>query len=356
MPTKKTENTAETVPAAGKKSGSRQTGAEKSVPRKSSRQATAADSSEKKKTNGQAVKEPAGAKPVSSTRKTSEAGVSSAEENISEEKKPVSKKKKTSVSGKETIQKEKSENQRASSGSNSSNKKTTPSPDASNDKTAGSEKERRTEKSGKPSGEAAKNTAKRPGALSDSKKDAPKSRDEGKKRESSFHAGKTEQGKKALTSVLPEGGRSSKTPQLLALLNRGSHKKEMENPIISEDFKKNVIKPKAAAQRQYAAGVNVVTELVQEWLPEALRRFRCCTCETCRQMLTVRAMNEIPPRYVIIREDADLMEAEKEKQSYEHTVLLALVRLALEVRSHPPHETNANVAAENESVEEEDRG
>lgn len=138
--------------------------------------------------------------------------------------------------------------------------------------------------------------------------------------------------------------KTNKTAQVLRLLTK-SEANTPENPIINEEFKEEVIhsrnpavKKKTSPQLKADKGINVVAELVTDWLPQTLRRFKCCDCDVCVAEITVRALNELPPKYVIINGDEDAKLAERIKEECRPAVLKTLVRLAIAAQKNPRHQ------------------
>lgn len=91
------------------------------------------------------------------------------------------------------------------------------------------------------------------------------------------------------------------------------------------------------APAKEATEINIISELVGEWLPQTLERFKCCTCELCRAELTVEALNQLPPKYVRISSEEDLMEAERLKEELKPQVLKVIVPLAIRAQRNPRH-------------------
>lgn len=138
--------------------------------------------------------------------------------------------------------------------------------------------------------------------------------------------------------------KTNKTAQVLRLLTK-SEENTPENPIINQEFKEEVIHSRRPAEKKNAPaqekkadkGINVVAELVTEWLPQTLRRFKCCDCDVCLAEVTVRALNELPPKYVIINDEEDAKLAERIKEECRPDVLKTLVRLAIAAQKNPKH-------------------
>ena len=127
----------------------------------------------------------------------------------------------------------------------------------------------------------------------------------------------------------------------------------IENPIINEEFKEEVIhvrevrtKKKAATAdeltehnsvSQNEVGINIVAELVQEWLPQTMKRFNCSESEVCVAELTVEALNRIPPKYVYIKNEKDFANVKVIKEKYKGEVINTLVHLAIKSKNNPKY-------------------
>lgn len=116
------------------------------------------------------------------------------------------------------------------------------------------------------------------------------------------------------------------------------------NPIIDETFKEEIIRskenPRPMVQKQNPDGtaeINITSELISEWLPVAMKRFNCCTCDRCSAEAAVEAFEEISPVIVKIRTDSDLKRAEKLKEEKRQSVLMALVKIAVKRKSLGRH-------------------
>lgn len=138
--------------------------------------------------------------------------------------------------------------------------------------------------------------------------------------------------------------KTNKTAPLLNLLTKT--RSDIENPMINEEFKEDVIhirQPKsvhkASAQPPASeeVGINIVEELVHEWLPETMRRFCSTDSDINRAEITVQALNQIPPKYVYLRGEKDFEVLQNMKDAYKGEVISTLVRLALSFRSNAVH-------------------
>lgn len=129
--------------------------------------------------------------------------------------------------------------------------------------------------------------------------------------------------------------KTNKTAPLLRLLTRNDAG-AITNPIINEEFKEGVILMRTREEKKPdIVDINIISELVGEWLPVTIKRFNGCDCAVCRADLTVAALNEIPPKYVRISDETDFAEIDRIKEEYRVQVIDTLVKLVL--RNHTNH-------------------
>ena len=95
--------------------------------------------------------------------------------------------------------------------------------------------------------------------------------------------------------------KTNKTAPLLRLLTR-NETGVITNPIIDEEFKQGVIyvrTPKVEEpEKPQAVEINIISELIGEWLPQTIKRFNGCDFCVCWAEITVAAINENAPKYV----------------------------------------------------------
>ncbi|MGN0666177.1 MAG: hypothetical protein ACI4KF_06585 [Huintestinicola sp.] len=137
------------------------------------------------------------------------------------------------------------------------------------------------------------------------------------------------------------GRRSNKTPQLMRLLNGTGGP---VNPILDETFKEDIIRArenprpmKPLPQNDGTAEINITSELISEWLPVAMKRFNCCTCDRCSAEAAVAAFDTINPVIVRIRNDSDLKRARHLKEEKTQSVLMSLVSICVKRKAMPKH-------------------
>lgn len=137
--------------------------------------------------------------------------------------------------------------------------------------------------------------------------------------------------------------KTHKTEPLMKLLNR-SGGSQIENPIINNDFKHDVIhakpdqrKPQQEQSQTNSKGVNVIAELIDELLPEAVDRYKCCKCDVCMAEMTVEILNSVSPKYVNIDTPDGLEQLEKAKSEYREEVIKNMVSIVIKRRANPKH-------------------
>ncbi len=151
--------------------------------------------------------------------------------------------------------------------------------------------------------------------------------------------------------------KTNKTAPLLRLIS-GNDENGIENPIINEEFKEDVIHVRTPNLRDRQTknsvsensvkkpaetkivGINVVSELVQEWLAESIHRFNICECDVCKAEITVEALNRIPPKYIYIDSKTNYDEVRKIKEKCKSEVIMTLVKIAISRKNLPKHMNN----------------
>lgn len=81
--------------------------------------------------------------------------------------------------------------------------------------------------------------------------------------------------------------------------------------------------------------VNVMELLIENKIEEAMSKFRCCNCATCRQDITAYALNKLTPRYIV--QDAALVTQALQDPELNSQVTTALVQAILKIKANPKH-------------------
>lgn len=138
--------------------------------------------------------------------------------------------------------------------------------------------------------------------------------------------------------------KSNKTASVLRMLTG----EKIRNPMLSEEFKEDVIKPIEELKRRSGADtktehtgreteINITSELISEWLPSALDRFKCCKCPQCYAEASVAAFEKIQPIKVKIKGPEDLERAEQIKEDNRRKVMMNLITVAMARKNLPVH-------------------
>jgi hypothetical protein len=126
------------------------------------------------------------------------------------------------------------------------------------------------------------------------------------------------------------GKKTNKTSSVMKLISKG---KGIANPIIDEKFKEEVIltkdKPDAAKNE---TGINIIEELVQEWLPQTMKRFNCPDSDIWKAEFTVKALNILPPKYVPVNGAKDYANIQNMKEKYKKQVIDTLVSMVIDFK------------------------
>ena len=139
--------------------------------------------------------------------------------------------------------------------------------------------------------------------------------------------------------------KTNKTTAVLRMLTG----EKVGNPILSAEFKEDVIRPIEELKKRIPESVvntrtgseteiNITAELVSEWLPAVLERFGCCRCPRCFAEASVTAFDRIRPIKAKIRRPADLEKADLLKEENRRKVIMSLVSVAAERKALPKHQ------------------
>lgn len=111
-----------------------------------------------------------------------------------------------------------------------------------------------------------------------------------------------------------------------------------EEPVRSE---KEITMHKNSGGQQAAPLVSeicVSSELITEILPDALKRFHCCTCGKCFAEAMADSLEAIPYISVKVREPGDLKKAEELKAGSRKEIMKEVIRIAIARRNLPKHD------------------
>lgn len=104
-----------------------------------------------------------------------------------------------------------------------------------------------------------------------------------------------------------------------------------QEPVVLPGRKAAVAEEKAqSAEALY----NINEEMVAQKIDDAMDKFRCCNCELCRQDITIMALNNMTPKYMLINKN----DAPKIAKSMDFSdTTKALMKAILYVKGHARH-------------------
>ncbi|MCI5751308.1 MAG: hypothetical protein SOU50_02910 [Oscillospiraceae bacterium] len=138
--------------------------------------------------------------------------------------------------------------------------------------------------------------------------------------------------------------KTNKTASVLRMLTG----EKPENPMLNEEFREDVLKPIEDLKKRSGddtkpertgreTEINITSELISEWLPSALDRFKCCKCSRCYAEASVAAFEKIEPIKVKVKGPEDLEKVEQIKEDNRRRVMMSLVSVAMARKNLPVH-------------------
>jgi len=109
---------------------------------------------------------------------------------------------------------------------------------------------------------------------------------------------------------------------------------EPETDVLSALREKLFARSNDYIESETIATINVMENLILRRVDSVISRFNVCSCDRCRCDICAYALNNLPPRYIVAKPD---MIAKAEASIPEKTVMDALIKAVIKVRSHPRH-------------------
>ena len=133
-------------------------------------------------------------------------------------------------------------------------------------------------------------------------------------------------------------GKSSKSNKTDAVMRLLTGKKTASNPILDSDFKEKKITSRKKSAREGGTEIDIAGELITEFLPKVLERFRCCRCPVCYAEAMSDALDRAPTMVIKINGKDDLRQAEDLKRKSRREILTILIRIAIKRRKLEKHD------------------
>lgn len=80
--------------------------------------------------------------------------------------------------------------------------------------------------------------------------------------------------------------------------------------------------------------VNAMENIVLEKLDYVLSKCQCCKCDRCKKDIVAKALNKLPPRYMVLAEGQPTPDVDHQTNAQ---VVSAMIQAVLAVRAKPRH-------------------
>ncbi len=83
---------------------------------------------------------------------------------------------------------------------------------------------------------------------------------------------------------------------------------------------------------------NYMEEIVDDMLDDILEDMNACNCERCRIDIAAKALNDLPPQYIVTRKGEVYSKINNLRMQFEVDVISAITKAAILVKRNPNHE------------------
>lgn len=83
---------------------------------------------------------------------------------------------------------------------------------------------------------------------------------------------------------------------------------------------------------------NYMEEIVYNFLDDVLKDVNMCKCDICRLDIAAKALNDLPPQYVVTKKGEVYSKINNLKVQFEVDVISAITKAAVLVKRNPRHE------------------
>ncbi len=83
---------------------------------------------------------------------------------------------------------------------------------------------------------------------------------------------------------------------------------------------------------------NYMEEIVNDMIDDILRDMKTCSCERCRIDIAAKALNDLPPQYVVTRKGEVYSKINNLRAQFEVDVIAAITKAAILVKRYPNHD------------------
>ena len=82
---------------------------------------------------------------------------------------------------------------------------------------------------------------------------------------------------------------------------------------------------------------NYMEEIVFNSMEEILKDINVCTCERCKYDIAAKALNDLPPQYIVTEKGEIYSKIKNLKTQFEVDVISAITKAAILVKRNPNH-------------------
>lgn len=83
---------------------------------------------------------------------------------------------------------------------------------------------------------------------------------------------------------------------------------------------------------------NYMEEIVFDMVDDILADMNVCTCERCRVDVAAKALNDLPPQYIVTRKGEVYSKINNLRAQFEVDVIAAITKAAILVKRNPNHD------------------
>jgi len=83
---------------------------------------------------------------------------------------------------------------------------------------------------------------------------------------------------------------------------------------------------------------NYMEEIVLDMIDDILTDINMCTCERCKIDVTAKALNDLPPQYIVTRKGEVFSKINNLRAQFEVDVISAITLAAILVKRNPNHD------------------
>lgn len=84
---------------------------------------------------------------------------------------------------------------------------------------------------------------------------------------------------------------------------------------------------------------NHMEEIVYDMMDDILNDMNACTCDRCRVDVAAKALNDLPPQYIVTRKGEVYSKINNLRAQFEVDVISAITKAAILVKRYPNHGT-----------------